>query len=157
MTTARPATILIGGKLRQSILPTLIEAAWTETVSFEYAGKPVTQAQIEAHIRKGKAPLKLEEAEADGGEFERLERFCVTHGLSFRRTCESDVGTPAQIAMFVPPMSAVVSACLDEGLEVMVPLRALQHAHKEGRSLAQALAPYACFDSKIPSIALASD
>lgn len=74
------ASITIGGTLSQSLLPDLTALVEAEGLSTEWDGEPFTLAMF----REG-APLELMAHEVAWGRFERLESWCVEHGLPFAR------------------------------------------------------------------------
>ena len=74
------ASITIGGTLSQSLLPDLSALVEAEGLSTEWDGEPFTLAMF----REG-APLELMAHEVAWGRFERLESWCVEHGLPFAR------------------------------------------------------------------------
>jgi len=74
------ASIIIGGTVPQSLLPDLAALVEAEGLSNEWDGEPFTLAMF----REG-APLELMAHEVAWGRFERLESWCVEHGLPFAR------------------------------------------------------------------------
>ena len=76
------ASITIGGKLPASLLDAFAEAVESEGLSTEWDGEPFDRHQI-----PGDGPLTLMAHEVAWGRFERLEAFCIAHGLPFSRWC----------------------------------------------------------------------
>lgn len=74
------ASITIGGTLSRSLLPDLAALIEAEGLSTEWDGEPFTPAQFPDN-----APLELMAHEVAWGRFERLESWCVEHGLPFAR------------------------------------------------------------------------
>ncbi len=74
------ASITIGGTLPRSLLPDLAALIAADGLSTEWDGEPFTPAQFPEGV-----PLELMAHEVAGGRFERLESWCVEHGLPFTR------------------------------------------------------------------------
>ena len=74
------ASITIGGTLPRSLLPDLAALVQAEGLSTEWDSETFTLSMF----REG-APLELMAHEVAWGWFERLESWCVQHGLPFAR------------------------------------------------------------------------
>jgi len=76
------ATIRLGGALARSLLDTLLEIIAEERLSTDWDGGPPSQSDIPEDV-----PLELMANEVVGGDFDRLQSFCIAHGLAFQRWC----------------------------------------------------------------------
>lgn len=74
------AGITIGGTLPRSLLPDLATLVQAEGLSTEWDGETFSLAMFRADV-----PLELMALEVAWGRFERLETWCVGHGLPFAR------------------------------------------------------------------------
>lgn len=87
MSDRHPAEIRIGGGIPTSLVEPLLEAISEDRIKLEHgecAFKPGTPRDlIEALQNDG--TLRLVDEEADGGTFDNLEGFLVTHTISFDR------------------------------------------------------------------------
>ena len=74
------ASITIGGTLPRSLLSDLAAFVQEQGLSTEWDGEPFTPAMFRERV-----PVELMARDVRWSRFERLESWCITHGLPFAR------------------------------------------------------------------------
>jgi hypothetical protein len=101
------AHILIGGDVRQRVVPKLCEAIRKEGVSLEWGElpfRPDSAAELGRACQEigGKSTLRLCCDEVADGEFASLQAFLVRHKLPFNRWHESKYEIPCELLVYRP-------------------------------------------------------
>lgn len=80
------ARIIIGGELPRSSVAQLWELVLAERAGPEWGSRFRDETHLGAHLEDGAAGVTFYGDEVRNGEFERLQAFCVDHGLTYLLT-----------------------------------------------------------------------
>jgi hypothetical protein len=136
-----PGEIMIGGKLPAKLLEAflgVVSSSGAKVGGYEGAPFDATSADGLLEVLDENRHLFLVDDEARYGQFEKLEAFCVQHGIPFDRHSSARYEFDAEKVMFRPGMKRPLEVPSNDDGDVLLNVETIRPVAKEVARLATA-------------------